>query len=298
MLGLSARIPSFRTLVKLFTEIRARRPTVVHTHGAEANFHGIIAASLARVPVRVAEEIGIPNHSGLARMVFRFVYARATVVVAISEAVAHAISESGEAAINKIRVIHNPVRNLPSKEIQFNDAFALGFIGRLEPEKNPLALIESVKILLQRGTRVSLTLVGEGSQRGQLESAVEKLGLRGQVFFAGYSRNPIEALGSCNLLVQPSYAEGFGLAVAEAMRSGIPVLVPPIGGTLEFVTHAKNGWVLESVDSQTIASAIARIAKMDLSQVKNIGTEGKRVISERFSITGYIETLSSLYTEF
>ena len=296
-LGLRARIPSIRTLVRLVAEIRARRPTVVHTHGAEANFHGIIAATLAGVRVRVAEEIGIPNHSTMARLAFRFVYSRATVVVAISRAVANSIIESGEARRGRIRVIHNPVRKLSANKVQAGDTFSLGFIGRLEHEKNPLALIEAVQILRQRGTITSLMLVGEGSQRAQLESEVEKLGLRDRVRFAGYSRNPIDALGNCNLLVQPSYSEGFGLAVAEAMYNGIPVLVPPTGGTIEFVTHEKTGWVLSSVDSQTIASEIARITKLDGTRQENIGEEGRRVISENFSIARYIRALDTLYTE-
>lgn len=296
-LGLRARIPSICTLVRLVAEIRARRPTVVHTHGAEANFHGILAATLAGVRLRVAEEIGIANHSNMGRLVFRFVYSLATVVVAISRAVANRLIESGEAPRGKIRVIHNPVRKLSAKKVQAGDVFSLGFIGRLEPEKNPLALIEAVQILRQRGRATSLVLVGEGSQRAHLESEVEKLGLHDQVLFAGYSRNPIEALGNCNLLVQPSYAEGFGLAVAEAMYNGIPVLVPPTGGTIEFVSHEKNGWVLRSVDSQTIASEVARIAKLDGANRESIGEEGRRVISESFSITSYIKALDNLYAE-
>ena len=61
------RLPCLSAIAGLYRMFRRTRPLVVHTHGAEANVCGLIAAWLARVPVRVGEEIGMPDHGRKAR---------------------------------------------------------------------------------------------------------------------------------------------------------------------------------------------------------------------------------------
>src|SRR5690606_4708633 len=58
----SVKIPNCKLILDLYRIFKVARPDIVHTSGAEANFHGLIAAKLAGVPVRIGEEIGFPNH--------------------------------------------------------------------------------------------------------------------------------------------------------------------------------------------------------------------------------------------
>ena len=87
-LGQPVEIPSIRAIVALQKCFRRYRPLAVHTHGCEANFHGLFAAMLASVPVRVGEEIGIPNHGWKARQLFRLVFLSAQRVICMSRPVA------------------------------------------------------------------------------------------------------------------------------------------------------------------------------------------------------------------
>lgn len=109
VLGKKNRIPNsflISTLVKLIYQIR---PDVVHTQGAEANFHGILASWLVGVPRIIGEEIGLPNHHSYWKWIFKWVYQKANRVIAISEAVKNRIVELGEVREEKVKVIYNPV---------------------------------------------------------------------------------------------------------------------------------------------------------------------------------------------
>lgn len=64
--------------------IREQKPDIVHTAASEANFHGILAAKIAGVPIIIAEQIGVPNsHSVKASYIFRLLYKLTTRLVAI-----------------------------------------------------------------------------------------------------------------------------------------------------------------------------------------------------------------------
>jgi glycosyltransferase involved in cell wall biosynthesis len=103
------KIPNILLIFKLYRLLKNLQPDVVHSSASEANFHGLIAAKLAGVPVRIGEEIGFPNHDWKWRMIFRWVYKFATKVIAISQAVKHRIVELGEVEEGKVVVVYNPV---------------------------------------------------------------------------------------------------------------------------------------------------------------------------------------------
>ena len=85
------------------------QPEVVHGHELEGNLIGIAAAMGSGVSVRIAEEIGIPEHSLKARTALRVLYAIATRVIAVSNATRDAIVKLGEAPRSKIVPIYSPV---------------------------------------------------------------------------------------------------------------------------------------------------------------------------------------------
>ena len=103
------KIPNFRLIYKLYRLLKETQPDVVHTSASEANFHGLIAAKLAKVPIRIGEEIGFPNHDWKWRLIFKWVYKSATKVIAISQSVKNKIVELGEVEEEKVEVVYNPV---------------------------------------------------------------------------------------------------------------------------------------------------------------------------------------------
>jgi len=298
-LGQPTAIPSVKAILHLFRLFRRVRPEVVHTHGAEANFHGLIAAWLAGVPVRVAEEIGIPTHSAKARRVFRQVYRLAHRVIGISESVTRWLVDKEEVAASKAVRIYNPVE-LPDSVIPTfgpaPDRFRLGFVGRLEPVKNPLALVDAVASLRAESIPAEVWLVGDGSQYGMLKVRAEELGVGGHVRLLGYQCDPAKFVSQCDLYVQPSLSEGFGLALVEAMGCGIPVLASAVGGAPEIIEHGRTGWLLKKPTVEQLVFDLKKIW-LDRERLSSVGLAGRQAVVSRFEPAVYLQEIEALYDE-
>ncbi|WP_194976844.1 glycosyltransferase [Aquiflexum lacus] len=109
VLNQATRIPNIKLVFQLKNLIKNEKPDVVHCQGSEANFHGLWAASMAGVKIKIGEEIGLPNHHSFWKYVFKWIYQKADRVIAISEAVKNYIIELGEVESEKVEVIYNPV---------------------------------------------------------------------------------------------------------------------------------------------------------------------------------------------
>jgi glycosyltransferase involved in cell wall biosynthesis len=112
------------------------------------------------------------------------------------------------------------------KSLHIPPSFLL-FVGAQEPRKNLLRLIEALKFVHLRGTKIALVLVGpSGQDSGLLRARAESLGLGHWVIMTGYL--PEKALRHiyrlASAFVFPSLCEGFGLPLVEAMASGVPVV--------------------------------------------------------------------------
>lgn len=296
VLGVKSRIPSLSAIRDLIRLIHKKQPDILHTRGAEANFHGLIAGRICRVPVCIAEEIGFPNHSRKAQLAFRLIYRLADCVVAISEAVKCKLIDLGEVKPKRIYVLLNPTqmhseRAKPARP----HLFKVGFVGRLEEVKNPLALVRAAGLLRDRGLSLKVTIVGDGSQRKMLEAEIVRLNLSEVVALTGFSPNPFELLLESSLYVQPSLSEGFGLALVEAMSAGIPVLTTAVGGAPEIITEGKNGWLLQSTDAEAVAERIGQLTSMTMDELQAIGIAGRASVVERFSPLAYFRKCDNLY---
>ncbi|MDG4949887.1 hypothetical protein NLM59_03030 [Weeksellaceae bacterium KMM 9724] len=86
-------IYSFTTFHKVLKVIKKEKPVLVHTSGAEANFHGIIAAKIAGVKVIIGEEIGIPQHGSQAKFIYSTIYKFANYIVGNSQQVLDVVHE-------------------------------------------------------------------------------------------------------------------------------------------------------------------------------------------------------------
>ncbi|GAA1698763.1 glycosyltransferase [Nonomuraea maheshkhaliensis] len=225
-----------RAVGRLARLMRRRRYDVVHTHLYRACVYGRLAARLANVPAIVATEhsIGHEHIEGrrLTRPV-RALYLASELLghstVAVSPTVAERLSLWGVPR-SRIVVIPNGVdgaafvfdaelRRRTRERLGVDQgAFVVGGIGRLEPGKRFDLLVEAVSAL----DGAVLLLVGTGSCEPRLRRLARRAGDR--VIFAGESTDVPALLSAMDVLAAPSAEEAFGLAVVEALASGLPVL--------------------------------------------------------------------------
>lgn len=295
----SSGIPSWAAFSALFRLFRRVRPMVVHTHGAEANFHALPAAWMAGVPVRVGEEIGIPRHSWKARLGFRLVYRFAQKVVGISEAVGRWLVDSAEVPHEKVVAIYVPVdlSDIRACEGVPTGAFRVGFVGRLEPVKNVLALFEAFVSLIEQGVNAELWIVGDGSERAELERRVIATGLAERVRLWGYQAAPSSLVRQCHVYVQPSLSEGFGIALVEAMACGVPVIATAVGGAPEIIENGSTGWLIDEPTPGSIANSLVKAHEMAPETLWHMGIQAKGAVEGRFEPLKYLQRIEALYLQ-
>ena len=137
-------------------------------------------------------------------------------------------------------------------------------VGRLDPVKGHSYCIEAVKHLIKRGVNVTLTIVGEGAERGNLKKMIAENHLENHVFMIGRrSQSEIRQLlweHDLYLLTAVALPDGRretqGLATLEAQACGLPVLVFDSGGVKYTVENGKTGFVCREYDVNDVVSNI------------------------------------------
>ncbi|MGH9862828.1 MAG: glycosyltransferase family 4 protein [Candidatus Acidiferrales bacterium] len=138
----------------------------------------------------------------------------------------------------------------------------VGFVGNLaQPYKGVDTLLEAARLCLQQGTRLEVTIVGEGRFRLVLEALARKLGMECQVRFLGQllaGTDVYNFLDGVDLFVLPSRVEGLPRALLEAMARGCPCLGTSVGGVGELLPEAER---VQPGDGRALARAMAELAR-------------------------------------
>ena len=289
-------IKNLKNIWLLYKWFKTIKPDIVHTAAAEANFHGIIAAKLSGVKVIIAEEIGFPNHSSMAKFVFKYLYKLASKVICVSESVKDNLIRIREIEAQKGVVIYNPVSSTKLLNRKLNNEFTLVSVGRLEKVKNHQLLIKMISKINDKS--VKLIIVGDGKERIILEKLILELKLENRIIITGFVSNPEFYLSQAHLFVLPSFSEGFGIAVVEAMQQQVPCLCSNVGGIPEFITHNETGWLFNPNSESQLVEIINRIVSSDYNMIKEVGINGQRYVDNRFATKKYINNLENLYQEY
>jgi len=270
---------SFRRL------LRELRPAILHDHYGGPLSR--IIAKLAGVPV-----ILLHVHSQIPGRQLR-PWAGSCLfsdfVVATSRAVARSIRG------NCRTVIYPGVGIDLATHIRSNAAtWVIGTVGRLSDEKGMSFLIRAMGLLRESIPELRLEILGDGPRRGELEALVSESELTSRVRFLGWQKDIKEHLIRWDLCVLPSLEEGFGMAAAEAMATGLPVIASRVGGIPEVIVNDKTGWLVEPGDPEELACKIYTVLT-DSSKRLEIAEAGRRFAVEHFSIEEMSRKIGVIY---
>lgn len=131
-------------------------------------------------------------------------------------------------------------------------------VGRLAPAKAQLILLRACELLIRRGRKVRLRLVGDGPDRRRLEAAAAHLGITGRVIFEGALSHDrvLELYRAADLFVLASFAEGVPVVLMEAMAMEIPCVATRITGVPELIEHGVSGLLVPPADAVALADAV------------------------------------------
>jgi glycosyltransferase involved in cell wall biosynthesis len=185
---------------------------------------------------------------------------RADQVIVVSEFTAQEVHRLLDVPRDQISICSPGAPPWPRRQAQPNDGYIL-FFGTLEPRKNVGALLDAYERLAsRRGTLPDLVLAGKANeQSGPWLERIQRAPLNRLVRHIGYiSPNDRPALyAGARMLVQPSFEEGFGLPVLEAMTVGVPVVAADAGALPEVGGDAVL--LFDPADAEAMATAMTRL---------------------------------------
>ncbi|HLZ00074.1 MAG TPA: glycosyltransferase family 4 protein [Candidatus Angelobacter sp.] len=264
---------SLRRTWGLRTAIRETQPDVIVSFGTQANIVALLATLGMPAPVIISERTD-PSRSKI-RLVWQalrpLVYPRANALVCLtSSTLARFRSQMpvrGCVIPNFVTLPSFPTEPAPPQRKRTSRTLIA--MGRLVPEKGFDTLLIAFSRIAAWHPNWSLSIVGDGPLRDELEASALTLGIAHRVHFAGKICDPFPLLRQADLFVLSSRLEGFPNALCEAMACGLPVVSFDCpSGPGHIIRHGLDGILVNPETSDALASALNRLMSHDEERAK------------------------------
>ncbi|HEX4339249.1 MAG TPA: glycosyltransferase [Polyangiaceae bacterium] len=278
--------------------------SIVHTHNPHALIYGAPAAALAGA-IAVHTKHGMnpdtPRRLWLRRTAGRFAGAH----VAVTPALARVALKSGDCDGPRLHVVPNGVdltRFKPSRRARAEarlelgipgDAWVVGTVGRLSPEKNQALLVDAMTKHL--GEDRQLVIVGDGADRGDLSAQVAATGKSRFIHMTGARSDVQNLLAAFDCFALTSRTEGLPLVLLEAMAMGLPVVSTAVGGIPDLVEHRVTGFLLPSGDVARLSRQLSTLSN-DFTLSRQVGEAARRQVLARYSLDRMANEYETLYS--
>lgn len=173
-------------------------------------------------------------------------------------------------------------------------AAVLLFVGRFTPDKGIAELLSAYDELVQRGLAASLVLLGPLETDSETFLGALSVQARAGVKVPGFSPEPERFMAIADLLVLPSYREGFGTVVLEAAAMGVPAIGTAIYGLSDAVEHGSTGLLVPVRDSGALALAMESLLR-DADRRRAMGKAAQHRARESFSSSVMSDLLLAQY---
>ena len=301
VLGVNPAVRNLDATLKLFLYLNEHKPDVLHASIVEAMFHGAIASFLARVPLRIIEDTGVPTRSAVGNMAYGAISRLVHHVIGVSQATCDYLLEQDRMAKDRVRLLYNCgkpefFQGDRTRKRDPDAPLALFTAGRLVPVKNQLMLIEMMRQLVhERGVNVTLDIAGDGALMEDLQQAIVDAELEEHVTMLGFRKDVRELLDEHDLFILPSHNEGCSIALIEAMATGSPVLGSTAPGIAEVMGKLGAHYLVPPKEVKTWVDRVEEIAAWSGEELDAYGARGQKIARAEFSPQRYIGDLERLY---
>jgi len=283
--------------------------TILQTHGYKANVLGMIVHKMTGIPwVAFAHGQTAENR----KMRFYawldgFAMKHANLVVSVSNGLYEQQLKSAGIRQSIVRVVHNAidmasVRATVSREQMRTslslpmDAFVIGVIGRLSPEKGQDIFLEAFAQSFRNNPLVCALLVGDGQERDRLIAQAKRLSINGRIHFLGYHNDMPNIYKALDLVVMPSRSEGLPNVLLEALAAGKAVIATDVGGVAEVLVDRENGLLLPPEDVHSLVAAMDKIY-LDNELFLRIAGNAQKSVKVQFSPEARARKIYAVYRE-
>lgn len=187
------------------------------------------------------------NYPKLRLLLVKNFYPLANKIFTCTEATKNDLIHAFSIQTDKIRVLKNWT-TVSRQQLRPKIIYDLIYVGRLEREKDVMFLLDTFKTMISINRSLTMIIVGDGSQKTPLQKFVKTNKLSNNVLFTGAVENVKEYIKKAHICVYaPTMkADGFPIALLEAMATGAPVLTRYFDGSDEVIQSGINGCIVHS----------------------------------------------------
>ena len=312
-------INPFYDLLSLFRMVRLLlkvKADAVHSYTPKAGLITMLASWLCRVPVRIHTFTGLifPTSQGIKQkllmQVDRLICACATRIVPEGNGIKQdlvrfkitkkqmSVIGHGNIAGVDLRYFAPKVWKAFSEKENFKislgiekKAFVFIFVGRLNRDKG---LDELAQAFDAMPARCHLLMVGELDDSAPPQKRnLTFFQQNSRVHTVGFQEDIRPFIAVSDVLVLPSYREGFPNVVLQAGAMGLPVIASNINGCNEVIEQGKNGWLVQPGESQSLKRAMGKA--LNARNLDTMGTKAREIITMNFERQRYWECLKEFY---
>lgn len=274
---------------------------IIHAHAGRDYVPAIIAGMISHCPVIIHRHLLRPLNPITKKICKRW----NTVFIGCSHKVAEVLIDVDGLDKNKVYALQNGIDpnrvECDASEIEkvknslnIRSRKVIVSVGHLYPSKGHDDLIKAVWFLKSMNIDPVLLIAGEGEEKNNLLTLVNKLGLTENVKLLG-QRNDISALlHIADVFALLSWEDPFPGAMLEALACGKPVIGCLAGGVPEIIKDGNTGFLVPAHHPEAAAKALFRLLT-DGKLCKSMGENAKNDFQERFSINRFIDNLENIY---
>lgn len=297
-----------RSWITLYRRLRSVNPDIVLSNLFFSNTVTRVLKPLFRYEVAIVEHNTYVNKTKLHQIADRVLSRVTARIVAVSNTVAEFTSKQEHIPREKFIVINNgiDVERLHGEcertdKVQVRREFNIPpharvilSVARLTTQKNPRLLLQGFARFARNNPNYVLLIVG-GSKKWEaiIRNLAANEGVGDKVYLAGLRKDVARFYSIADMFISTSDIEGFGIAHAEALACGVPVLSTKTAGPDEMIQEGNNGYFISGSTPQAVAEGLEKMTRADLSAMR----ENAKVSVKKYDIERTTAAYERLFAE-
>ena len=306
-------------LIQMFFLLVKIKPTIIHSYTPKAGLISMLSSWLIMVPVRIHTFTGLifPTQKGIKKSILilmdRLICYCSTKIIpeglgVKNDLISYGISKRNLNIIGNGNISGVDTSFFTDKEIKFEYAinylnidneflknkFVFSFIGRLNVDKGLNELFEAFITLPQN---TCLLIAGELDKEGNTISPelYRKLKNNKRIICLGFVEDIRLVLKLTNVLVLPSYREGFPNVLLQSLSMSVPAIATNINGCNEIIIDNHNGWLVDPKNFSELSKKMIFTESINKEYFEKIKLNARESIIQRFEQSKYRELLLKEY---
>ena len=295
----------FRTMFQLKAKLKSIKPDIVFSYFVKPVIYGTLAASLVKIPVRIAMLEGLgyvhtPNENGFSfkkkvlqivqGFLFTLSFKFATKIIFLNPDDPKDLLKTTLFSKSKVEVLGGiglELLDYPYLKPDISKPMRFIFVARLLAEKGIYQLIKAIKLVQKKYPNTELVVLGgldEGNPAGLTKKDLKNLIKQEIIIYPGQVSNVSEWLNDSHIFILPSYyREGVPRSTQEAMAIGRPILTTDVPGCRETVVDGENGFLVPAFDVEKLTKKMMWFVEHP-EQIGPMGLASRRMAEERFDV--------------